>query len=385
MSGPRTLDLSGSALDDAAFARTPLPDTLQSLRLDWTRVTDGGLARLSRLSSLRHLSLVGTATGDGAIRAMAGSAALADFRSGDRVTDAGLAHLHDLPVFKSWRGGRPRMDLMSYDAEPNYLLLRGALTDAGMRRLVGLDGLFALNLDSDRLSLTAAGVAPLAALPRLAWLGFPADDEAMGEIASLPQLRFLMCQDTPAGDDGFVRLSRSRSIEMIWGRRCARLGARGFAALAGMPALAALSVSCRNVGEGLAALRDFPRLTRLMPVDAPDEGYRHIGACERLEDLTLMYCRETTDAATRHIARLPRLKRYFASYTRITDLTPAILATMASLEEITFDSCAGLTDAGIGALAALPNLRRLSLSGMSGVTAQIRRRFGAGVAVTLSA
>ena len=106
-------------------------------------------------------------------------------------------------------------------------------------------------------------------------------------------------------------------------------------------------------------------------MDVPDAGYRHIGRCEQLDSLVLMYCRDTTDVATEHIADLPKLKRYFASYTRITDRTPEILSGMPSLQEIEFDSCAGLTNAGIAALARLPQLRELRLSGMPKVTGDI--------------
>ncbi|MEO7270913.1 MAG: hypothetical protein ABIX28_16870 [Vicinamibacterales bacterium] len=64
---------------------------------------------------------------------------------------------------------------------------------------------------------------------------------------------------------------------------------RGFTALASMPALRALSVSCLNVDdEGLSALPHFPALTELMPMDVPDHGYRHIARCPRLESLVLM-------------------------------------------------------------------------------------------------
>ncbi len=76
-----------------------------------------------------------------------------------------------------------------------------------------------------------------------------------------------------------------------------------------------------------------------------------------------MYCRDTTDAATEHLVEMPRLQKYFASYTRITDRTPELLAQVPSLEEVTFDSCAGLTDAGIAELAALPRLRAVRVSG----------------------
>jgi hypothetical protein len=280
------------------------------------------------------------------------------------VTDAGLALLHELPMFKSWHGGEPKMALLSYDAEPNYLLLRGPLTDRGMTHLAGLHGLFALNLDASELEITAAGLAPLVGLPNLGWLAFDATDEAMPYIARMPRLRFLGCQDTVAGDDGFVELSQSQSIEYIWGRRCHNLRTRGFAALARMPALRGLSVSCKNVDDaGVAELPNFPSLRELMPMDVPDEGYRHIARCEAIESLVLMYCRETSDVATAHLVRLPRLKDYFASYTRITDRTPELLSQMDSLERITLDGCAGVTNSGLSHLARLPRLRELRVSG----------------------
>jgi hypothetical protein len=153
-------------------------------------------------------------------------------------------------------------------------------------------------------------------------------------------------------------------------------------ALANMPALAHLSVSCKNVDDvGLSALPRFPALTELMPMDVPDDGYKHIGRCERLESLVLMYCRDTTDVATGHIAALPRLKKYFASYNRITDRTPEVLSGMDSLEDVTFDSCAGLSNAGIATLARLPRLRELRVESMPNVTAEVAAVFSPTVRV----
>ena len=78
-----------------------------------------------------------------------------------------------------------------------------------------------------------------------------------------------------------------------------------------MPALRSLSVSCLNVDDSaVAALPSFPSLRELMPMDVPDAGYRHIGTCEHLESLILMYCRHTTDAATEHLAGLRHLTEY---------------------------------------------------------------------------
>jgi hypothetical protein len=269
------------------------------------------------------------------------------------------------------------------DARPNFLMLRGSFTNAGLARLVGLDGLFALNLDSDRLAITGAGLAPLVALPHLGMLGFDAKDDSMPFIAALPHLRFLMCQDTTAGDEGFVALSKSQSIEYIWGRRCYNLRRRGFMALADMPRLRSLSVSCKNVDdEGLSALPRFPALRELMPMDVPDAGYRHIGRCEDLDALILMYCRETGDEATEHLTRLMKLTRYFVSYNRITDRTPEILSRLDALENIQFDSCFGLTNAGIVSLARLPRLRELSVHGSPKVTGEVVSAFPARVKVS---
>ena len=115
-------------------------------------------------------------------------------------------------------------------------------------------------------------------------------------------------------------------------------------------------------------------------MDVPDEGYRHVAACAGLEALVLMYCRETTDAATEHIVRLPKLTSYFNSYTTITDRTPELLSTMNTLERITFDTCHGLTDAGVAKLVRLPKLRELRVSGRH-ITADVGRPFPASVAV----
>lgn len=116
-------------------------------------------------------------------------------------------------------------------------------------------------------------------------------------------------------------------------------------------------------------------------MDVPDDGYRHIGRCRRLESLVLMYCRDTTDRATEHIATLSNLKKYYASYTRVTDRTPEILAGISSLETIGLTQLHGVTNAGIAALTRLPQLRELDLGGLRNVTADVVALFPAHVRV----
>ncbi len=362
----RHLDLGGTAITDNGLQVLRDLPFLETLSLSWTRVSDAGMESLRDSNNLRRIDLAGTRTGDGALRVLSGKPHLASVRTGNGVTDAGLELLHDFPVFKSWKGGEVSMGLTSYDASPNYLMLRGSFTDEGMKHLAGLDGLFALNLDASELGITSQALKPLIAMPNLGWLAVDAKDDWMPYIAAMRSLRFLGCQDTTAGDDGFVALGESKSIEYIWGRRCHNLRDVGFKALGRIPTLRALSVSSLNVSDdAIASLPDFPSLRELMPMDIPDEGYRHIGRCSNLESLVLMYCRDTGDRATEHIASLPRLAKYFNSYTHITDRSLGILSTMDSLEEVTIHGCPGITDAGVAALARLPRLRKIDVNGQN--------------------
>lgn len=365
----RHLDLSGTGITDAGLQTLRDLPQLRTISLAGTRVTDEGIGALAHCDELEHVNLAATGAGDGALRVLAGKRKLHHLVIA--LTDAGLPLLHELPVFTSWQGGEATLALLGPKSLPNHLSLRGSFTDRGMQHLRGLNGLFSLDIDDAHLGITAAGLEPLVSLPHLGALGVDAKDDWMPYVAEMPHLRFLGAQDTVAGDDGFIALSQSRSIEYIWGRRCHNLRRTGFLALANMPALRGLSVSCLNVDDvGVSALPTFPVLKELMPMDVPDRGYRHIGKCEQLESLILMYCRDTTDAATEHLSGLRKLSYYFNSYTTITDRTPEVLSEMDSIERITFDSCHGLTSAGIAQLARLPRLRELRVSG-KGVTPDV--------------
>ena len=377
----RNLQLGGCSIGDLGLEALGRLASLEKIGLGGTRISDAGVAHLAACDDLRVVDLSGTRTGDAAIRALTGKPSLRHFRSGEDVTDAGLAYFADYPAFRTWSGEEPPLHLFSYEEHPTLLRLRGRFTNAGLAELAACEGLYALNLDDGRLPVTGAGLAPLAGLPNLAALAFDAKDADMPYIAALPRLRHLVCQDTVAGDDGFAALGRSSSLEYLWGRRCHNLRNRGFAALANIPTLKSLSVSCLNVDDaGLAELPHFPALIELMPMDVPDESYRFIAQCPRVESLVLMYCRETGDRATEQITGM-KLKKYFASYTRITDRTPELLSGIETLEEVIFDSCAGLTNAGIAALARLPRLRKLAASGMRSVTREAATGFGPGVVV----
>lgn len=346
---------------------------LRRFQCCWTPgITDAGVANLSFCDRLERVDLMGTPTGDGAINALRGKQYLRHLKTGRLVTDAGLPLLHDFPVFQTWQGGTGNLGLMSFDTEPNHLLLDGPFTDKGIESLRGLNGVYGLHFFWHVGRFSPDSLRILAELPHLEMLGCDGkicNDVAMRHIAAIPGLRALLAQGTVATDDGFAALARSLTIEYIWGRECPNLKGPGFAALATMPALAGLGVSCKHVDDAaLSTLPSFPSLRQLMPMDVSDDGFRHVGACAGLEKLWCMYCRDTGDVATGHLGGLSRLRSYYAGRTRITDRSLELLGRMSSLEELEFWEVAGITNAGLAALAGLPQLRRLEVGGSPNVT-----------------
>jgi len=386
----QNLDLSeypGGRLTDRGLEVLRHLPNLRAFEMTWQRgITDAGVANLRFCDQLERVTLMGSPTGDGAIEALQGKPKLRHFSSGRLVTDAGLPLLHNFPMLNEWRGGEIPSDARDV-ANAGHLLIDGPFTNAGLASLRGLDGVFDLDLFWHVTGITSQGFAHLVDLPNLASLGADgklSDNVAMRYIAAMPRLRRLRAQGTVATDEGFEALSQSTTLQYLWGRECPNLGSRGFVALSKMPALRGLGVSCKQVDdEALSTLPLFPALQELTPIDVKDDGFRHVGRCERLERLTCMYCRETTDAATEHIARLP-IQYYYAGLTLITDRSLEVLGGMPTLEQIELYECQGVTDAGLAFLAALPRLREVHLDSLPGMTLEGTRVFPARVRVKYS-
>lgn len=369
------LDLSeypGGKLTDRGLEVVRHLPNLRMFTMTWQRgISDAGVANLRFCDKIESVNLMGSPTGDGAIEALRGKPFLRRLDTGRLVTDSGLAMLRDFPLFKTWRGAGLGDAAPADDHEPTHLLIDGPFTNKGLASLAGLDGVYALDLFWHVTGITTDAFEVLAHMPRLVSLGCDgdlADDRAMRHIAAIPRLRNLRAQGAIASDDGFACLSRSATLEKLWGRECPNFTGRGFLALSRMPALRVLGVSCKNVDdEALSNLPNFPALRELTSIGISDYGFRHVGRCEKLERLSCMYCRDTTDVATGHIAAL-ELRSYYAGLTQITDRSLEILGRMKSLESIELFETKGVTDAGLVFLSGLPRLREVHLSGLPGVT-----------------
>ncbi len=382
------LEMGGwhTPLSDRAFEPLRQLKQLRQFKSCWTQgLSDAGAAHLAACDLLESVNVMGSAAGDGLIRALEGKSALRFLDTGRTVTDAGIPALHRIPAYRHWQGGEIQVGLMGAGKLPNRLMIDGDFTDAGLASLTGLDGVAGLSFFWHSKIFTVEGLKVLRLLPRLEVFGIDGDqcgDDAMRQIAAIPRLRQLQAQGASAGDAGWEALSRSQTLEYIWGRDCPNFGSGGFTALANMPVLRGMGISCKLVEDSaLAMLPRFPALRQLVSIDISDAGFRHVGRCENLESLYCMYCRDTGDEATRNIAGLPKLRTYYAGMTLITDDSLEILSRMATLEQMEFWQCMAITEAGVAHLARLPKLRELEIHNSPHVSAGIARLFREGVRV----
>ncbi|MFO0913247.1 MAG: hypothetical protein U0795_09830 [Pirellulales bacterium] len=382
--GPR------SQITDSGLTALRQLSRLRKFAACWTPlISDQGVRALSACGELEEVNLMGTFTGDGLIESLAGKARLHRLSTGRNLTDAGIGGLHRLPRLQTADDSELNVGLMSFQADRHHVMLDGPFTDVGLTQLAGLQGLRGLSFFWHCPSFTGAGLAPLAEVPHLEFVGCQderCDDAAMEQIGRIPKLRMLMGQGAVAGDAGFEALSRSATLEYFWGRECPNFSSRALAAMSKMPNLRGLAVSLRQVDEAaLALLPKFPALRQLMPMDLTDDGFRHLAGCHQLEQIWCMYCRESGDVATESVAKLAKLKHYYAGASQITDRSLDLLASMNLLESIELWNCSLITDAGVARLAHAPALHRLTIESCPHVTRLAVAQFPARIAVRFHA
>jgi hypothetical protein len=188
----RSLDLSGSSLDDDSMWWIANLTALQRLDLGGTQVTDAGLAHLANLTALQTLSLGGAKVTDDGLPHLANLTVLQTLGlGGTRVTDAGLAHLAKLTALQT-------------------LGLSGTqVTDAGVPDLANLTALQTLHLSETRVTDAGLGhLANLTALKRLFLSGTQVTDAGLAHLAHLTALQALYLQGTQVTDAGIERLKK---------------------------------------------------------------------------------------------------------------------------------------------------------------------------------
>lgn len=274
----------------------------------------------------------------------------------------------------------------------------GQMTDAVLARVTALSQVTSLRLGGSR-GLTDDGLLRLTAMPQLEHLdlseypGGRITDRGLAVFAHLPNLRSVaLAWQSGITDAGLAQLRHCRKLEAV-NLMGTPTGDGAVAALASMPNLQRLMTG-RLLGDaGLACLADIPRLVardggaQLM-LDGPftDAGFRAIHALTGVGDLDLFWhvtqltaaamgalahlphlealgCdgRLSDDAAMRHIAALPNLRRLRAQESVATEAGFAALAHSQSLEGFWGRVCPGFATRAFLAFARMPRLRSLGV------------------------
>jgi hypothetical protein len=224
------------------------------------------------------------------------------------------------------------------------------ITDQAMERLSRLDFVTRVDFEGAQ-ALSDAGLGLLSRMPQLEELVLGGwhdrvTDRGLEVLRHVPSLkRFSMGWAQRITDAGVAHLAFCDSLEQV-NLMGTPTGDGLLSALLGKGHLRSLKTGKQITDAGIPLLHDLPGFRAL----ATMPSLRGIAvSCERVDDGALS-------------------KLYYAGKTRITDLSLEILARMDSLESIELWEIAGITDAGIAALAKLPNLREISVEDAPNVT-----------------
>lgn len=272
---------------------------LTSLRaielLDAPRVTDAGVAHLRDLPRLEKLSLPNTQLTDAGLEHIQGMPNLQElFLAGTQVSDAGLAHLRGLSQLVLLDVGLTR------------------ITDAGTVHLRELAGLRDLRLNDNKLS--DAGLANIKVLSRLRNLSLSntaVTSAGLEHLADLKELEHLLLNRTQLTDEGLKHLKKLVRLRQLWLHDTAVTDA-GLAALGPLTNLEDLILAhTRGITDaGLEQLKGLTELRWLNLSDAlvTDVGLEQLRELKKLESLSLERTKVTTAGVQRLRAALPKCK-----------------------------------------------------------------------------
>jgi len=245
-------DVPSTFSDNDMACLAPI-DSITSLDIQRSQITDSGLRHLAGLSRLKQLDLSDNAVTDEGLNYLAGLANLESLTlSRTRIKGPGLAHLAKLR----------RLRLIQLDGS--------LLTEDGLASLPELPDLESFNAKGTKTG--GPGMTAFCRTPNLRdlYLGnTSADDVGLSHLAGLTQLRTLQLDNTKVSDTGLSYLAGLTKLrELTMGRT--KVSDAGLVHLSGLNELWRLDlIQTRVRGEGL---RQLGNLTKLAWLNVSCEG-----------------------------------------------------------------------------------------------------------------
>ncbi len=251
--------LIGPDVEDATLGVLMRLRDLKGIHLLGTKITDIGLGHVANIQSLTAIRItteIPALWNDGSIKRHGGT-------SRTPISDEGLKYLGRLPRLE-------HLDV-SYSA----------ITDAGLRGLIGLGGNRALRtLVLDRTGITDEGLNIVARLPAITAIGLSGcavTDDGVARLLDATELEELWLDDTPVSDVLLTSVARRGGLRVL-SLAGTRISDEGALALSQLSSLRCLildetNVSIRSVAKLVLKLRNLEELQlRNTAIDPQRDG-----------------------------------------------------------------------------------------------------------------
>lgn len=349
------------------------------------KVTDAGVEHLKGWVTLAGLALGGTQTTDKSMPVLAtltGLETLYLAPKDDAITDDGLANLSKLTKMRhlSVYSKKVTQDGFRHLAALTELVDFAADTDLGdiaLKHMQGMNKLRELSIGSTKAGkgLTNDGLASLKHHPALRKLRITHPGE------------FIM-REPQFGAEGLAHLSALKELESLTLYGCPTLDGKGLAGIKDLQKLRELEVIASRqqlTAAATAYLTGLNGLRKLHLDNVADEALLNVAKLPNLEELNLVST-TVTDKGLAHLGGMKSLTALNLGYTRTTDEGLAHLKGLTSLRKLYLFNTQ-VTDTGLTHLEGLKNLKEISLSGSkvtkSGVE-KLRKSLGKGTGVNFN-
>ena len=304
--GIRTIDLSRSWITDIDLVRINGIETIETLKLAQTHITDSALAVVRTLPSLKELDLFFC----------------------EHVTDSGASRLRGAP-------GLERLNV------------RGTkISDSGVKFLTELQDLRALDIGITEIGDTSVDLLEsMPLLESLAIGGNRIGEPGIASLRTLRRLRHLDLSGAQVTDSG------------VWAVTVTDLNLDEIGALEGLQSLS-LAAPSREYVEAIST--GVPRLRGAIRVT--DSGALHLARLTGLRRLDLSRSQLTAKGIER-LKRLALLEELVLAHAEsIDDSAGPAIAMLESLQTLDV-SFTQFGDVGLASLSGLPSLRRVVATG----------------------
>lgn len=369
------LAFSGST--DSSLRHLTKLTSLRELRLDVSKIRGPGLVYLEKLPSLRYLILSGKNFGDDGLAYITNLKSLRRLKLWGaelKITDSGLAHLSKLTGLEElnfiWINritDRGIMHLKPLRSLKKVDFQLSPITDKGLAHLTDLNSLESL----EGVSLTDEGMAYLEQFGKLKCLNIrasrerPFTDNGLKHLAGLRYLEDLSISSKAITDAGLSHIARLNNLKKLH-LDAVLITDEGLTKLTVLKSLDDLLLDTSKVtASGLAQLNALPNLTNLLVYSfAESESSLDISGMTKLQELDFAWNCPIRDKDLASMGELRQLRRLnINSSQTITDSGMAHLAGLTSLNWLTVYGDHDLTNDGLLYLSGMKRLGSLSLCG----------------------